>query len=90
MTFGKFGPPYSTLFEGITEEELMQFQRRVKEQNLNLKLEDIKTDQYDISDSNFMNYKLKDKYPAYDNSAEWETGWGAERSDFIPMNWSET
>ena len=66
-----------TYFEGIKEEELQQFEQKIKAQNLNLQLEEQNTDIYDVSDSNFMNYKLKDKYPAFDNSNEWETGWSS-------------
>ena len=60
-----------TYFEGISENELKQLHKRVKKQNLNLVLEEVSTNLYDVSDSNFMNYELKDKYPAYDNSPEW-------------------
>lgn len=63
-----------TYFEGITEKELKQLQLRVKKSNLNLTLEESSMNLYDVSDSNFMNYKLKDKYPAYDNSPEWANG----------------
>ena len=68
-----------TYFEGISENELKQLHKRVKKQNLNLVLEEVSTNLYDVSDSNFMNYKLKDKYPAYDNSPEWAnvTSWFA-------------
>ena len=66
-----------TYFEGIKEEKLQQFEQKIKAQNLNLQLKEQNTNIYDVSDSNFMNYKLKDQYPAFDNSNEWETGWSS-------------
>lgn len=64
-----------TYFEGISEAELEQFKRRIKETNLNIRLDDKIDITFDLQESNFMNYKLKDKYPPFDNSIEWETGW---------------
>ncbi len=63
-------------FEGISAHELERFKKHIKENNLNLSLVEKKDIcSIDFEESNFMNYKLKDKYPPFDNSIEWETGW---------------
>ena len=57
-----------TYFEGISEEELQQFEQKIISQNLDLQLKETNANLYDVSDSNSMNQKLKDKCAAFDNS----------------------
>ena len=59
-----------TYFEGISEEELQQFEQKIISQNLDLRLKETNANLYDVSDSNSMNQKLKDKCAAFDNSIE--------------------
>jgi hypothetical protein len=62
-------------FEGIHENELKILKLSIREQNLDIELEDNSHKTIDLNDSNFMNYKQQtDKFPAFDNSIEWETG----------------
>lgn len=63
-------------FEGIHENEVKMLKLRVKEQNLDLQLEEEQTLPADLQETNFMNYKqISDNIPEFDNSIEWETGW---------------
>lgn len=64
-------------FEGISETELEKFRLRIKTCNLNITLDEVDKTAVELQDFNFMNFKLKDKYPPFDNSAEWETGWAS-------------
>ena len=67
-------------FEGIHEDEARLLKQRVKEQNINLKLEEDRSQIMDLVESNFMNIKLKEKFPAFDNSIEWEAPWSSNDS----------
>ena len=62
-------------FEGISPDEHEKLESRIQETNLDIKL--VENDNYciEFQEQNFMNIKLKDKYPPFDNSIEWETGW---------------
>ncbi len=60
-----------TYFSGINAYEQAMLRQYVQENNLDLIFEEPVTD-ISLEDENFMNYKLKDKYPAYDNSKEWD------------------
>ena len=51
-----------TYFECISEEELQQFEQKIRSQNLDLQLKETNANLFDVSDSNSMNHKLKDKY----------------------------
>ena len=55
-----------TYFEGISEEELQQFEQKIVSQNLDLRLKETK--EANLFDSDSMNQKLKDKCAAFDNS----------------------
>ena len=55
-----------TYFEGISEEELQQFEQKIISQNLDLRLKETK--EANQFDSDSMNQKLKDKCAAFDNS----------------------
>ena len=83
-----------TYFEGIKEEKLQQFEQKIKAQNLNLQLKEQNTNIYDVSDSNFMNYKLKDKYPAFDKALilNYPNYWYQSRKlfeDVTTVDWDE-
>jgi len=68
-------------FEGIREDEAQFLRQRVKEQNINLRLEEDRSQLMELMESNFMNYYAitpKPKYPAFDNSVEWEAPWAED------------
>ena len=69
---------YLPYFEGVHEDEAQLLKQRVKEQNINLRLEEDRSQLMELVESNFMNIKLKDEYPPvpeFDNSIEWEAPW---------------
>ena len=45
-----------------------KFEQKIISQNLDLRLKETNANLYDVSDSNSMNQKLKDKCAAFDNS----------------------
>ena len=60
-------------FDGINEYEQAMMRQYVVDHNYNVRFEEVVTE-VNLEDANFLNYKLKDKYPAFDNSVEWELG----------------
>ena len=62
-----------TYFDGVTSEELENLKTRIKESNLNIIFEDTKDEANKniFIDDNFMNTKMKEKYPPC-------TGWSNE------------
>ena len=71
-------------FEGISDDEAQLLKQRVKEQNINLRLEEDRSQIMELAESNFMNIKytkLRDEYPAiqaFDDSVEWEAPWNED------------
>ena len=62
-------------FDGISQAELDKLESRIQDTNLDLQLLENEKANLEYEEQNFMNQKLKDKYPPFDNSIEWETGW---------------
>ena len=61
-----------TYFEGVTPEDIKKLKKRIKEMNLNIFFDDSgKNDKNIIIDDNFMNVKMKEKYPPI-------SGWSQE------------
>ena len=72
-----------TYFEGVTPEDIKKLKKRIKEMNLNIFFDDSgKNDKNIIIDDNFMNVKMKEKYPP---CSEWlESGWSESTNNDVP------